>query len=100
MTREHPSASPLDAIDEAVDAVEAKEDSETVKATFVLSGDRKVEIVVPHPFSADDMESVIVVLLQMRAASEARVAAAAPIVVPMRPAIVDPTGKAISSGRA
>jgi hypothetical protein len=92
------SASPLDAINDAVDS--AIEATKPLVADLTLAGNRKVKIEVPHPFSPDDFESVVVALLHMRAASEQRSEQEAPVIVPKGPTIVNAQGHAIMRGKA
>lgn len=87
-----------DQIDDAVREVEAAEDERIVKAAFMLPTG-KAEIRVPHPFTADMFESVIVVLLNMRASSDARVEAEKPIATPPPTLLVAPDGRKLSSIR-
>jgi hypothetical protein len=84
-------------IDKAIEAVEHDQGADKiVKADVRLNGDRRLVILAPHPLTPDDFESAIVVLLNMRAASEARVAADRPIVVPTGPKLLRPNGRPLT----
>jgi hypothetical protein len=88
-----PHRSHEDPVDEAIEA------TRPLVADLTLSGNRRVKIEVPHPFSPDDFESVIVALLHMRAASEQRTEQEAPVIVPKGPMLVSTSGQPIAGGR-
>lgn len=83
-----------DSIDKAIEAVEAEEGADrVVRADLKLTNGKRLVIIAPHPFTADEFESAVVTLLQMRAASEAREEQEKPIVVPPKPALVSVDGR-------
>jgi hypothetical protein len=67
-----------------------------VRADLKLVTGERVLLIVPHTFTPDQFESVVVTLLQMRVASEARTEAEAPIVVPKGPKLVAADGRPLS----
>jgi Na+-translocating ferredoxin:NAD+ oxidoreductase RnfC subunit len=72
-----------DAVDAAIDEVEAKREfSKRISAGAKLTDGQEIKLDVPYPFTADMFESTVVVLMNMRAESERREAAEKLIVVP------------------
>lgn len=89
---------PQDPVGDAVQAVE-DDAKKTLKADVLLTDGRRLVIVVPHPFSADDFESAVVTLLNMRASSEAQVKAEAHHGLTLLddvPKLVDPRGNRLA----
>jgi hypothetical protein len=77
-----------DKVDDAIAATEAPDEGETITGEAILRDGRKMTFVLPHPFSADDFESAVVILLNARARSEAQVERDKVIVVPQKPTIL------------
>ncbi len=85
--------------DETEAPAEPEEDQRVVKSAVTLTDGSKISITVPHPFTSDAFESAIVVLLNMRVASEQRTEAEAPVIVPKGPVLVTADGRPLAAGR-
>jgi len=84
-----------DDIDRAIAATDAKEPDSLI-GDFTFNDGTVMKLVVPKDFNADQFETAVGILMQMRLIADERKKARNPIVVPNTPRLVRPDGRALS----